>query len=293
MFPQRDALPVAPTDAERQDCGMKRDLTAILAVAVLALVGCSSAAKPDDTIFCSSMASWFVDIGQIGTEMDSLGEVLNNIEDIGDLSDVDAIHALGVSLLSLADQAERDATTAKANVEDPEVIDAIDQLSSLMIRLARGMGAAARDATSVLDFIGALDGLVDLIDEMNNLDSDALMGVIDDYGQPICDVSLDTYVDRPRAQDTATKADVSTLGKEIATYYVDWQTGDPDPVITISGSDYFLLDTNIGAHSANVTITDQYYNGPSDWCVEVTNDQGDLKTFTYSAQRGLEQGTCT
>jgi len=97
---------------------------------------------------------------------------------------------------------------------------------------------------------------------------------------------------RAKAQDTAAKADVSTLGKEIATYFVDWQDGDPVPAVSISGSSYLLAGSFIGNHSSGVSITAQSIVSPSNWCIEVTNDEGSVKTFNYSAQAGLQEGTC-
>src|SRR6478609_1527480 len=40
---------------------------------------------------------------------------------------------------------------------------------------------------------------------------------------------------RKKAEDTAAKADVSTLGKEVATYFVDWD-GTTDPTLTQPGA---------------------------------------------------------
>ena len=97
---------------------------------------------------------------------------------------------------------------------------------------------------------------------------------------------------RAKAQDTAAKADVSTLGKEIATYYVDWVSGTP--VLAISGNSYLLNGSFIGNHSANVSIipTRNYFTNGTTWCVEVRNDQGKIKTFHYSAKGGLQSGVC-
>jgi type IV pilus assembly protein PilA len=116
-------------------------------------------------------------------------------------------------------------------------------------------------------------------------------GAIDEYIYGVCP-SADWLFgdDSGRYVDTNVKADVSTLGKEIATYYVDHI--DPDPVITIQDGVYYLLDDPIGNVYVGNKVTDQYYNSPSDWCVEVTNDRGNLKTFNYSAQDGLWDGTC-
>jgi len=99
---------------------------------------------------------------------------------------------------------------------------------------------------------------------------------------------------RAKAQDTAAKADVSTLGKEIATYFVDWQATDPLPVVSIVGNSYMLSGSFIGNHSAGVSIVSVPADivDATDWCVGVRNDQGSVKNFYYSAHEGLQQGTC-
>src|SRR5690625_1312828 len=110
---------------------------------------------------------------------------------------------------------------------------------------------------------------------------------------------------RKKAQDSAAKADVSTIGKEIATWYVD-NTGDP----TLSSDDnaYFLAAAGedaekikIGNQSDNVEIATggiKYFDENShatSWCVSVTNKEGDVAKdpgFQYSASGGLKPGNC-
>jgi type IV pilus assembly protein PilA len=101
---------------------------------------------------------------------------------------------------------------------------------------------------------------------------------------------------RAKAQDTAAKADVSTLGKEIATYFVDWD-GTTIPVASIdAGGQYVLtyggVDHSLGNASNNVAITAQDIVSDTNWCIEVTNDAGSLQVYRYSAVGGLEQGAC-
>src|SRR3954464_5566169 len=56
---------------------------------------------------------------------------------------------------------------------------------------------------------------------------------------------------RAKARDTAAKADVSTIGKELATYSVD-NTGAA-PAVTLGGGRYALSGADIGKASQNVT----------------------------------------
>lgn len=105
-----------------------------------------------------------------------------------------------------------------------------------------------------------------------------------------------------KAQDAAARADVSTIGKEIATWYVD-NTAAPtlsqtDKTSTAAGT-YTIGNVSIGNRSNNVTLgtgspTGALKGGATDWCVFVTNPEGDkAKTgFEYSAKGGLREGAC-
>lgn len=105
---------------------------------------------------------------------------------------------------------------------------------------------------------------------------------------------------RKKAQDTAAKADVSTIGKEIATYFVE---GVAMPAVAMSTATdppkYFVDGTSVGNASANVYIVTVTGSNATDWCVAVGNDQGDIANVTgggpgyqYSAAGGLETGSC-
>ena len=102
---------------------------------------------------------------------------------------------------------------------------------------------------------------------------------------------------RKKAQDSAAKADVSTLGKEVATYYVD---NADVPVISVAAGRYSLTDgatpaygpVDLGKVSNNVTLGTQKYVDSTHWCIDVTNSQGDVKTFKYSAKGGLAPKAC-
>ncbi len=101
---------------------------------------------------------------------------------------------------------------------------------------------------------------------------------------------------RKKAQDSATKSDVSSLGKEIASYYVDSTT---PPTVVIASGRYVVGGNDAGKVSSGV-----YFNGDStkssttytlvnstwtssSWCVSLSNDGGS-KTWSYSAQNGLQ-----
>ncbi len=118
---------------------------------------------------------------------------------------------------------------------------------------------------------------------------------------------------RKKAQDSAAKADVSTLGKETATYYVDGlgSTANGAMAITNSGGRYVLNVTaaagppvvtavanqDLGKVSANnlLPANSQFFTDSTAWCISVTNPKGDkaVTGYKYSAAGGLAEGVCT
>jgi type IV pilus assembly protein PilA len=110
---------------------------------------------------------------------------------------------------------------------------------------------------------------------------------------------------REKARDTSTKADVSTLGKEIATYYVDG-TGAFTVTQSAAGADLVVKDsattpntlatikvskgTALQATTAGVNMTTG--SESSTWCVGLSNAEGKQKTYKYSAAGGLATGSC-
>jgi hypothetical protein len=101
---------------------------------------------------------------------------------------------------------------------------------------------------------------------------------------------------RAKANDLNAKADVATLGKGIAIYFVD--NDGPPPDITVIDGKYHLdappssYQENDTPVSPGVRFGGVEGTGYTDWCVWVTHPDGEYKVFKYSAQRGLEQGRC-
>jgi type IV pilus assembly protein PilA len=103
---------------------------------------------------------------------------------------------------------------------------------------------------------------------------------------------------RAKAHDTSTKADVTTVGKELATYFVDG-TGTPTLDFASRIGSVIVSD---GSYSVTVNLTNgtaRPASGASSnlgdargWCVSLTDPRGIAKNFRYSAQSGLEEGTC-
>ena len=106
---------------------------------------------------------------------------------------------------------------------------------------------------------------------------------------------------RKKAVDTAANSDVSTLGKEIATYYVDANTATP-PTVTTAGTRYLVNGSDVGKVSNGVSAPVLSYsptNPPADatsasqtWCVQVTVTGGTVNTVSYSATSGLALAAC-
>jgi prepilin-type N-terminal cleavage/methylation domain-containing protein len=107
---------------------------------------------------------------------------------------------------------------------------------------------------------------------------------------------------RAKAQDSAAKADVSTIGKEIATYWIDNTTAPTG--LAITGGRYTLSygassTQDIGKASANVVLNATAGGAlnttawtANQWCIGVNNPNGAQRTYKYSAQNGLEPGQC-
>jgi len=103
---------------------------------------------------------------------------------------------------------------------------------------------------------------------------------------------------RQKAHDTATKADVSNLGKEIATYFVEG-TGPVLLDYSVPGK-VTLTDAASYSTFARMTVgsvppaagASANLDQPMGWCVALTDPNGSGKTFKYSAMNGLETGAC-
>ena len=100
---------------------------------------------------------------------------------------------------------------------------------------------------------------------------------------------------RTKAQDSATKADVSKVGKEIATYFVD---ATVVPTIALTAGRYTLTPTagaaqDLGVASANVSVMTSNVVDSTHWCVALSNSTANTKVWKYSARGGLAQNDCT
>jgi type IV pilus assembly protein PilA len=102
---------------------------------------------------------------------------------------------------------------------------------------------------------------------------------------------------RKKAHDTATKADVTNLGTEVATYFVE---GTGPLVLTYSGGG--RIDLSDGAYTTYARLTvgslppatgaSSNLNDPQSWCVALTDPNGTGVAYKYTALSGLSQGVC-
>ncbi len=102
---------------------------------------------------------------------------------------------------------------------------------------------------------------------------------------------------RSRAHDSAVKADVSNLGKEVATYFVEGN--GPLSLSTAASGQISLTDGSYNSSARPtsgdtppVTGTSSNLDQPQGWCVALTDPQGGEKTYKYSALNGLQPGAC-
>jgi len=105
---------------------------------------------------------------------------------------------------------------------------------------------------------------------------------------------------RAKAFDSATKADVSRVGKEAAAFFVDGTGTLTLDTTTVPGSATFKVGatvissvalsngTALQSGTAGFTTAPTYAN----WCVGLTNPSGGQKDYRYSATAGLGAGGC-
>ena len=105
---------------------------------------------------------------------------------------------------------------------------------------------------------------------------------------------------RKKAVDTAARSDASTLGKEIAAYWVDG-TGVDLAITETDGGRYSMnaddltAAVDLGNVSNNIEFGDLTGSSNMNWCVyvKIDEDTGTLTSVEYSAKDGLvSNGEC-
>jgi len=103
---------------------------------------------------------------------------------------------------------------------------------------------------------------------------------------------------RQKARDTSTKADISTIGKEVATYYIEpAATPALAATQTAAGADVVLKDgattlATIKVSNGSTLVSAGTFTSDTNWCVDMTNPDGKVKGYKYTAQQGLLAGAC-
>ncbi|WP_233404890.1 type II secretion system protein [Actinotalea solisilvae] len=108
---------------------------------------------------------------------------------------------------------------------------------------------------------------------------------------------------RKKAVDSSATSDVSTLGKEVATYYVDASTVLAAPGgVSVSGTDLQVNSVSVGNKSKDTVSAALSYPGAAgsatttaasqSWCVTLTYTGGTRSTAFYSAENGLSTTSC-
>lgn len=113
-------------------------------------------------------------------------------------------------------------------------------------------------------------------------------------------IAIPVYLgQRGKAHDASTKADVTRLGKEIATHFVDGQGAptldfatSPGHVLVIDASGSVAIQLTNGTAKPNAGAF-AHLDDPKAWCVSLTDSDGADVNFKYTAQSGLSTGTCS
>ena len=97
---------------------------------------------------------------------------------------------------------------------------------------------------------------------------------------------------RKKAVDTAAKSDVSVLGKELATHYVDAITAASDITMTTAKDQYMWDGDPLGPVSNGVDSVSQGFGAPTStdplkWCVQVNYVGGSDTTIAFGSESGL------
>ncbi len=217
------------------------------------------------------------------------GELLMDDTTWDDPALLDAINESGQDMIDATVTMSAYIDRAAELATDSDAVAAFKTLAQATTAMGEHYGNLALEAESVEAYVSAL--FADIWDdELNTLmsEGDAANIVAGKYVLDTCGRDI---LGSRAAAGTAAKSDVSTLGKEMATYFVDWD-GVTQPVITVTDGEYYLNGVYIGEQTPGIALTDQYAHGSRDWCVEVSSEAAPTEVYTYSAQEGLQQGTC-
>ena len=106
---------------------------------------------------------------------------------------------------------------------------------------------------------------------------------------------------RSKARDTSTKADISTIGKNIATWFVEpgtaslsvTQAAVGGPVVIKDSLTPALFTTTVNVSNGTLLGLSKNLTSDTTWCVSASNTDGAVKAYKYSSAGGLAPGTCS
>lgn len=112
-------------------------------------------------------------------------------------------------------------------------------------------------------------------------------------------IAIPTFLtQRAKGHDTSTQADVSNLGKEVATYFVDGTgtltldfTSAPGRVLLGDGSWSTSVNLTNGTAAPTTGVSSNMGNATG-WCVALTDPRGSQREYRYSAMGGIGVGSC-
>jgi hypothetical protein len=167
---------------------LRRIITATaLALAASVVTGCSSDSEPSDEAFCTSFGLLYDEMGLVSDEIDAIDEIMTTATGDGDQADLDAIHQRSENILALIVPARGYSETASTNASDPEVSEAIDDITFHTLEIATMMVEEGSDATSLSDFVTGVTSHSDLFDELDAFDEGAAMDLIEEYRDAKCE----------------------------------------------------------------------------------------------------------
>ncbi|MBN2176254.1 MAG: membrane lipoprotein lipid attachment site-containing protein [Demequinaceae bacterium] len=151
---------------------MKKTLLALVAVGALALSACSSDDTPDSTpgegnptpqvtddntnpgnsSFCEMISDSEVMSQELNDATDALDDIIENQEDWDSPEAIAALHTQGQAMIDYADDVAAVYDQAAAQAGDPTVSEAFSTLAEYMRILFKGMGQAAVESDSIMDY---------------------------------------------------------------------------------------------------------------------------------------------
>ena len=265
----------------------------------------SNAAMSDD--FCTLM-------GQVQTFADETNQANatmfgDNAASGDEQAQLDTIHAAGQEMLDATSTYVPYFRHAAEIVDDASTAAAFTEFADAVEVILPKFGQMAVDATDAESFGQGMFGLIFDPDVVAaSAKSESASGVIDAYVSATCAIDLGLSGSGEDSTSTSTsksaETDAQGLGEALAAAFTSWNGGDPLPQVSLSDGTFKITTQSVTANgtatgystfsasSSDVAIADLEINGPTDWCVSVSSGGDQPDFYRYSADYGLEPGTC-